>query len=152
LVSVDVPGIAVKWTEPTAADFENGLNKRAGSDARYQRLQRPILMRLIRDKKLIEHAPKLYAYLPEQTGRSIEDWAQSSENLMAAEILVAFKDSSAATLAPSLEKVLRYSTNSGVRLSCARLLIKLGRQDVVDAVAKESPDIRQNLNRLLLES
>lgn len=147
VVVLELPGLAIKYQDPTSADFDKYLNnsKMAWKDA----LLRLSLISAVKDKKLKEHYPKLRAFLPDQ-GANLQNWIRSFENNIAAEILIEAKDSSVSALVPALEKLLRYSSDRPARLKSAMLLIKSGNSSIVDAVAKDDVSIRAELHRLLL--
>lgn len=148
-VYVELPGAAVKWAEPSTTDFEHQLNRTTKGE-QFQQLLRPTLMNMIRDQKLVAYLPLLHAYLPEQVGGPLENWARSSDNWLASEILIELKDPAVKGLPPYLERLLRYSSDRKVRIASAKLLLKLGSRELVDQVARAPGDIQMELRNLLL--
>lgn len=149
VVVFELSGLAIKYQDPTSADFDKYLNnsKMGWKDA----LLRLSLISAVKDKKLKEYYPKLRAFLPDQ-GANLQNWIRSFENNIAAEILIDTKDSSVSALVPALEKLLRYSSDRQARMKSAMLLIKSGNSSIVDAVAKDDASIRAELHRLLLRN
>lgn len=150
LYYAELPGSAIKWTEPTEEDFKKILH---GTDSvRHHDILRLNLMHIIRERKLTSHLPLLRHYLPEQTKEPLEKWARRSENWLAADIIIELNDPSAKGLTPYLEKLLRYSSIANTRISSAKLLLRLGAREIVESVAKEPSEIQKTLNSLLLNS
>lgn len=148
---VEVNGIAVQWATPTNEEISAAFD-----DSRrvnfYLQIQRPALLRTIRENGLVEQLPKLRAFLPDKANVPLNNWANSPDNFAIAEVLIDLKDPEAKSLSASLEKLLRYSADKKIRITSARLLLKLGNREVVESVAKETSDIQRDLKSLLLNS
>ena len=148
---VEVNGTAVKWANPTNEEISAAFDNPRRVDF-YLQIQRPVLLKAIRDNGLVELLPKLRAFMPDKTNVSLNDWASSADNFAVAEVLIDLKDPEAKSLSVPLEKLLRYSADKNIRITSARLLLKLGNREVVESVAKDSSDIQRDLKNMLLNS
>ena len=148
---VEVNGIAVKWASPTNEEISAAFDNPRRVDF-YLQIQRPILLKTIRERGLVEQLPKLRAFMPDKTSVTLNDWASSADNFAVAEVLIDLKDPEARSLSTAFEKLLRYSSDRKIRIASARLLLKLGNREVVESVAGEASDIQRDLRTLLLNS